>query len=134
MNCGDHLSAEAAFNTLDILRHNPRQDEYAAALIRGRWPVARKTGTSWGFRDAWSAGVLGNYVLAMLIGDFFGQRESEFVGVDVAAPLFFSIADALNLARASEPVENLVCRREWRRLRCAPPAATCPTPCVGRPC
>ena len=98
------LSPEAAFITLDMLRHNPRPDEDGALLIRRRWPVAWKTGTSWGFRDAWSAGVLGNYVLVVWIGDFSGKGNPSFVGVDAAAPLFFRIADALNLARANEPV------------------------------
>ena len=44
--------------------------------LRTRWPVAWKTGTSWGFRDAWSAGVVGPYVLVVWIGDFDGQGQS----------------------------------------------------------
>jgi penicillin-binding protein 1C len=64
--------------------------------------VAWKTGTSWGFRDAWSAGIAGPYVLAVWIGDFSGQGNPSFIGVDAAAPLFFRITDALNLERAQE--------------------------------
>ena len=74
---------------------------------RARWPVAWKTGTSWGFRDAWSAGVVGPYVLVVWIGNFDGQGNPAFVGVDAAAPLFFRIADALNLARPDEDVPPL---------------------------
>jgi penicillin-binding protein 1C len=101
------LSPEAAFVTLDMLRRNPRPDEDGTIPVRGRWPVAWKTGTSWGFRDAWSAGVVGPYVLVVWIGNFAGQGNPAFVGVDAAAPLFFRIADALNLARPAEEISPL---------------------------
>jgi penicillin-binding protein 1C len=38
------------------------------------------------------------------IGDFEAQGNPSFVGVDAAAPLFFRIADALNLARPGDAV------------------------------
>jgi penicillin-binding protein 1C len=101
------LSPEAAFITLDMLRKNPRPDEDGSVPMRSRWPVAWKTGTSWGFRDAWSAGVVGPYVLVLWIGDFQGHGNPAFVGVDAAAPLFFRIADALNLAQPDEAVPRL---------------------------
>lgn len=98
------LSPEAAFVTLDMLRHNPRPDEDETIAVRTRWPVAWKTGTSWGFRDAWTAGIVGPYVLVVWIGEFSGKSNASFVGVEAAAPLFFRIADALNLARAQQAV------------------------------
>jgi penicillin-binding protein 1C len=101
------LSPEATFITLEMLRRNPRPDDDGAIPLRGRWPVAWKTGTSWGFRDAWSAGVVGSYVLAVWIGNFRGQGNPSFVGVDAAAPLFFRIADALNLSKSDEASPEL---------------------------
>ncbi len=98
------LSREAAFVTLAMLANNPRPDEDGTMPVRTRWPVAWKTGTSWSFRDAWSAGVVGPYVLAVWIGNFDGSGNPAFIGVDAAAPLFFRIADALNLARPREAV------------------------------
>jgi penicillin-binding protein 1C len=79
-----------------MLSHNPRPGE-DGSCPRGRWPIAWKTGTSWGFRDAWSAGIVGPYILVVWIGDFEDQGNPSFVGADAAAPLFFRIADALNL-------------------------------------
>ena len=96
------VSPEAAFITLDMLSRNPRPDDLGGLPLRSRWPVAWKTGTSWGFRDAWSAGVVGPFVLVVWIGDFSGKGNASFIGVEAAAPLFFRIADALNLARAKE--------------------------------
>ena len=91
------ISPEAAFITVDMLSHNPRPGEDVSLVPRNRWPVAWKTGTSWGFRDAWSAGIVGPYVLVVWIGDFEARGNPSFVGADAAAPLFFRIADALQL-------------------------------------
>lgn len=115
------LSPEASFVTLDMLRHNPRPDDDGMMPVRARWPVAWKTGTSWGFRDAWSAGVVGPYVLVVWIGNFNGQGNPAFIGVDAAAPLFFRIADALNLARPAEAVPSIV----------APPGVASVAVCSG---
>jgi penicillin-binding protein 1C len=98
------VSPEASFITLDMLRRNPRPGEDASVPVRLRWPIAWKTGTSWGFRDAWSAGVVGPYVLVVWMGNFDGAGNPAFIGADAAAPLFFRIADALALARPDEPM------------------------------
>ena len=88
------ISEEASYMTLDILRANPRP-EGTVAGARATLPVAWKTGTSWGFRDAWSAGIFGPYVLAVWIGRFDGEGNPAYVGVQAAAPLFFQIIDAI---------------------------------------
>jgi penicillin-binding protein 1C len=91
------ISPEASFITLDMLSHNPRPGEDDAYNLKSGWPIAWKTGTSWGFRDAWSVGIVGPYVLAVWIGNFDSRGNPAFVGVDAAAPLFFRIADGLYL-------------------------------------
>ncbi|MBC7993730.1 MAG: penicillin-binding protein 1C, partial [Rhizobacter sp.] len=85
------LSEEAAFITLDMLARNPRPDTGVPAFPDVAW----KTGTSWGFRDAWTAGVFGRHVLVVWVGNFDGSSNAAFVGVQTAAPLFFSIVDSL---------------------------------------
>jgi penicillin-binding protein 1C len=85
------LSEEAAFVTLQTLRTNRRPDTGEPAAP----PVAWKTGTSWGFRDAWTAGVFGRYVLLVWVGNFDATGNPAFVGVQTAAPLFFRIVDSL---------------------------------------
>lgn len=89
------LSPAAAFITLDMLRQTPRPDTGSPAQP----PVAWKTGTSWGFRDAWTAGVFGRHVLVVWVGDFEGASNPAFVGIDAAAPLFLRIVDALRAQR-----------------------------------
>jgi penicillin-binding protein 1C len=93
------LSEEAAFITLQMLRTNQRPDTGEPAAP----PVAWKTGTSWGFRDAWTAGVFGRYVLLVWVGNFDGAGNPAFVGIKTAAPLFFRIVDSLRGQQLDPP-------------------------------
>jgi penicillin-binding protein 1C len=93
------LSEESAFVTLDMLANNPRPDTGQPA----RPAVAWKTGTSWGFRDAWTAGVFGRYVLVVWIGNFDGSSNPAFIGVQAAAPLFFQVVDAMQSQGLAQP-------------------------------
>jgi penicillin-binding protein 1C len=85
------LSEEATYITIDMLRRNPRPDTGAPAQPAVAW----KTGTSWGFHDAWTAGVFGRTVLIVWVGNFDGTDNPAFVGVKAAAPMFFHIVDSL---------------------------------------
>ncbi|MCW1875289.1 penicillin-binding protein 1C [Erwinia sp. INIA-01] len=88
------LSEEASFMTLDILRQHRRPGD-TLAQRPSSLPVYWKTGTSWGFRDAWSVGIFGPYVLVVWQGNFSGQGNNAFIGVEAAAPLFFNIIDSI---------------------------------------
>lgn len=61
--------------------------------------VTWKTGTSHGFRDAWAAGIRGDYVLVVWIGNFNGKANPAFVARECAAPLLFEVFDRLRLPR-----------------------------------
>jgi len=89
------LSEDASWLVLDMLAQNPRPASPHLPTTDARMPLPWKTGTSWGFRDAWSAGIIGPYVLVVWVGDFAGRSNPEFVGIKTAAPLFFSTVDAL---------------------------------------
>lgn len=106
------LSAEASFLVLDILADNPRPDMPDAMSVSAP-RVAWKTGTSWGFRDAWTAGVFGPYVLVVWVGNFDGLGDPAFVGVTAAAPLFLQIADAI---RAGAPGADAAAFRRPKSL------------------
>ncbi|HYR30327.1 MAG TPA: penicillin-binding protein 1C, partial [Gemmatimonadales bacterium] len=101
------LSAEATYITREMLKDNPRPDNVSAATP-GRVSVSWKTGTSYGFHDAWSIGMFGPYILAVWIGNFNGAGNAAFVGVQVAAPLFFQVVDAIEAEQPSlgEPVRS----------------------------
>jgi len=94
------LSPQAAFLVRDMLSANARPAGRHGS--RPQWQTAWKTGTSWGFRDAWSVGLVGDYVLVVWLGNFNGHGNQALVGVRAAAPLFFRIADALELMAGGE--------------------------------
>lgn len=90
------LSEDASFLVLDMLKDaarpgRPWRPDWTADAA----PVHWKTGTSFGFRDAWSVGIFGRYVLAVWVGNFDGEPNPAFVGIEAAAPLFFQLVDAV---------------------------------------
>jgi penicillin-binding protein 1C len=91
---GRILSPQAAAVTLDMLKRNPAPDDTRYGAGRS-FPVAYKTGTSIGFKDAWSIAVFDRYVLAVWLGNFSGEGNSAFIGRLTATPLQFRIIDAL---------------------------------------
>lgn len=94
------ISPEAAFLTLEMLGHVPRPGLGSEAGSEG---VSWKTGTSMGFRDAWSVAVFDHYVLAVWVGNFDGHRNAVFVGRTCAGPLLFQMIDALRTAGRACP-------------------------------
>ncbi len=97
---GDRLlSEESAFMVLDMLAQNPRPDTGVSAGISAGLPVHWKTGTSNGFRDAWTVGVFGPYVLAVWLGNFDNSPNPALVGIQMAAPLFFELVNSINAAQ-----------------------------------
>jgi penicillin-binding protein 1C len=100
------VSPEAAFLTLDMLGKIPRPGMTDAESSRYS-PVFWKTGTSHGFRDAWSVAVFDHYVLAVWIGNFDGKRNGAFIGRTAAAPLLFQMIDGLRATRPSRSEPHL---------------------------
>jgi len=90
------MMPEAAFLTLEML--NLPRPEMGRAYSDHAAPVFWKTGTSHGFRDAWSIAVFNHYVLAVWIGNFDGRANGTFVGRIAAAPLLFQIIDSLRMS------------------------------------
>jgi penicillin-binding protein 1C len=91
------LSPEATFLTLEMLGNVPRP-EMSCADGSHSARVYWKTGTSHGFRDAWSIAVFDHYVLGVWVGNFDGRANPAFVGRTAAAPLLFQIIDSLRAA------------------------------------
>lgn len=57
--------------------------------------IAWKTGTSFGFRDAWAIGVTPDFVVSVWIGNANGEGRPGLTGIKAAAPLLFSIFNLL---------------------------------------
>lgn len=92
------LSAGAAFIIRDILASGGTVDKHLGARAGGKQGVAWKTGTSFGFRDAWSVGVSGNYTIGVWVGRPDGTPNPGFFGANVAAPMLLDLFHALDTA------------------------------------
>lgn len=88
------MSEGAAWIVRDILEGGGHPDR-PFVEGGGAAPLAWKTGTSFGFRDAWAVGVSGRYALGVWLGRPDGTPNPGFFGANVAAPLLKDIAAAL---------------------------------------
>ncbi len=87
------MSAGAAWIIRNILEAGGNPDQ---PFVEHNGPrLAWKTGTSYGFRDAWAVGVTGPYTLGVWIGRPDGTPNPGFFGANVAAPLLQQMAYAL---------------------------------------
>ena len=57
--------------------------------------IAWKTGTSFGFRDAWAIGTTKEFVVGVWVGNADGEGRPGLVGLSTAAPIMFDIFDVL---------------------------------------
>jgi penicillin-binding protein 1C len=89
------LSPVAAWYLADIMRGAP-----PPAHAKGGG-IAFKTGTSYGFRDAWAAGFDGQYVAAVWLGRPDNSSTPGMTGLGAAAPLLFDVFTQLGPERVA---------------------------------
>lgn len=77
------LDPVAAWYVADVLRGTPPPDN----AVGGR--IAYKTGTSYGYRDAWAVGFDGRYAIGVWVGRPDGAPVPGLVGRAAAAPILF---------------------------------------------
>jgi len=71
-------------------------------------PVAWKTGTSYGERDAWAIGITPRYVVGVWAGNASGEGRPGLTGINSAAPLLFEIFDYLPKSSwFAEPLDEM---------------------------
>ncbi len=84
------LNQAAVYETLEALLEVRRPDEDNQwKLFASSQKIAWKTGTSFGFRDAWSIGISPDYVVSVWVGNADGEGRPGLMGVKIAAPLMF---------------------------------------------
>ena len=90
------ISAAAIFQTFDALKEVYRPGEESGwKYFSSSKKIAWKTGTSFGFRDAWAVGVTPQYAVGVWVGNADGEGRPGLTGTDAAAPLMFDIFSQL---------------------------------------
>jgi len=86
------LSKEAMFATVQALKLANRPDMAVSwsDYLNSR-PIAWKTGTSFGQRDAWCVGITPGYTIGVWCGNADGKHANQLTGIKTAAPLLFQI-------------------------------------------
>lgn len=92
----EHIGA--AWQTLTALTEVNRPGEIDWKSLPSMQTVAWKTGTSYGFRDAWAVGVTPRHAIGVWVGNATGEGKPGLVGAQTAAPVLF---DVLNLFPSS---------------------------------
>ena len=118
-----HLSAAAIWHTFKAMQQVNRPDE------EGNWKnfdsavnIAWKTGTSFGFKDAWAIGVSPEYVVGVWVGNADGEGRPNLVGVKKAGPILFDIFKQLPRSEWFDPpyddmVQIPVCSKSGYRVQ-----------------
>ena len=109
------FSAEAIAETFHVMLGLTRPVNQAGwGGFASSRQVAWKTGTSYGFKDAWAIGLTDRYVVGVWVGNADGEGRPGLTGVGVAAPILFDVIGKLNdsytyPANTSESIEIEVC-------------------------
>jgi penicillin-binding protein 1C len=95
-NSSSHLAEKwsrgSIFRTFEAMQEVNRPDEDNNwQIFSSSRKISWKTGTSFGFRDAWSVGVTEDHVVAVWIGNADGEGRPGLTGVKAAAPLMFDL-------------------------------------------
>ena len=91
------MSPEAAAQVRHILEGTPPPPgEVPLGEISRRPSIALKTGTSYGFRDAWAFGVGSRHTVGVWVGRPDGTPSPDRYGRNTAAPLLYRVFDLLD--------------------------------------
>ena len=118
----NNLSAASIYLTYQALIDVNRPKEDANwQYFSGNHKVAWKTGTSFGFRDAWAVGTTSKYVVGVWAGNADGEGRPGLTGIGAAAPILFDIFDLLpNDSWFMAPYDELakvpICRKSGMRV------------------
>lgn len=85
----------AVWQTFQAIKEVNRPEEIDWRLIPSMQTVAWKTGTSYGFRDAWAVGVTPRYAVGVWVGNASGEGKPGLVGARTAGPVMFDIFNLL---------------------------------------
>ncbi|MFD2551408.1 penicillin-binding protein 1C [Bizionia sediminis] len=121
------FDAASIYLTYDSLKtvNRPEGDDNWE-FYDGSKQIAWKTGTSFGFRDAWAIGSTKDYVVGVWVGNADGEGRPGLVGVQTAAPILFDVFKLLpNSNWFSKPFDEMqqvaICKQSGHRA-----APNCP--------
>jgi penicillin-binding protein 1C len=106
----------AAWQVFDAIKEVNRPEEIDWRYMPSMETIAWKTGTSYGFRDAWAVGVTSRFVVGVWVGNASGEGKPELIGARTAAPVMFDIFNILPSSEwfgrpGNEFIEVEICKK-----------------------
>lgn len=90
------ISAGSIWLTLEaLLKVNRPNNELGWESFSSSHKIAWKTGTSFGYRDAWAIGINKEYLAGVWVGNADGEGRPGLIGTVAAAPVMFDLFDLL---------------------------------------
>ena len=90
------FSKSVSWSMLEAMALVNRPEERASwELFGGQQKIAWKTGTSYGFRDAWAVGVSPKFTVGVWVGNASGEGRPGITGLNAAAPILFDVFNSL---------------------------------------
>ena len=105
------FNAGAIYHTLNSLQKvNRPTGEENWSFFNNSQQIAWKTGTSFGFKDAWAVGVTPKYAIGIWVGNADGEGRPGLTGVQAAAPILFDVLNELPFQEEwfSVPYDELI--------------------------
>lgn len=88
--------AGAIYSTFEAMKNvNRPSGEESWQFFSDHQPIAWKTGTSYGFKDAWAVGVTPKYAIGIWVGNASGEGRPGLTGILAAAPILFDVLKVL---------------------------------------
>ncbi|MDR0779465.1 MAG: penicillin-binding protein 1C [Pseudomonadales bacterium] len=98
------MSAQSARQIVRILSASPAPENRMPAMLTQDAPrIAFKTGTSYGYRDAWAGGVGNGYAVVVWVGRADGASRPGITGRAGALPVLFDVHDAIARLMLAHP-------------------------------
>ena len=85
----------AVWQTFEVIKELNRPEEMDWHALPSVETIAWKTGTSYGFRDAWAVGVSTRYAVGVWVGNAGGEGKPGLIGAATAGPVMFDIFNFL---------------------------------------
>lgn len=82
------------FEAMSTLRRPDQEGQWETFHSSRR--IAWKTGTSFGYRDAWAVGITPKYTIGVWVGNADGEGRPGVIGLHASAPILFDVLRMLN--------------------------------------
>ena len=111
------FNAGAIYHTLKALEEvNRPTGEENWTFFSNAQAISWKTGTSFGFKDAWAVGVNARFAVGVWVGNADGEGRPGLTGLQAAAPILFESFDKLPKAEGfkipyDELIETEICTK-----------------------